>query len=93
MGPVLGATGFILAFGLVWHIWWLVIIAALTALGAMISRGFARNITRIIPASAVEEEQLTWLSAVHTATAISRADESNPANQGLADQDAARVGL
>ena len=29
MGPVLGALGFAIAFGLVWHIWWLVILAAL----------------------------------------------------------------
>ena len=27
MGPVLGAIGLALAFGLVWHIWWMVILS------------------------------------------------------------------
>ena len=31
IGPVLGAIGFAVAFGLVWHIWWMVILSALAA--------------------------------------------------------------
>ncbi len=91
MGPVLGATGFAIAFGLTWHIWWLVIVAAIVTLGAIIGRGFARDTTRTVPASAIREEHTRWLNAVHAATAISRADESGPANQGLAEQGAAEA--
>ena len=32
IGPVLGGAGLALAFGLVWHLWWLVVLALLVAL-------------------------------------------------------------
>ena len=31
------------AFGLVWHMWWMVILFLVAALATMISRGFARD--------------------------------------------------
>ncbi|MEO6974142.1 MAG: cbb3-type cytochrome c oxidase subunit I [Rhodoferax sp.] len=85
MGPVLGALGFALTFGLVWHIWWLVILAAFGVIAAMIVHGFARDITKIITASEVRREHQRWLDVVRVASAITRADESRPANQGLAE--------
>ena len=55
MGPVLGAIGFALAFGLVWHIWWMVILFFVAAVVTMIVHGFARGTTRIVPAQQVRQ--------------------------------------
>ncbi|SAL09344.1 cytochrome-c oxidase [Caballeronia sordidicola] len=85
MGPAIAATGFALAFGLVWHIWWMVIVSCLGALAAMVVRGFTRDTTRIVNAQDVRAEHHRWLDAVTGATAISRADERTPANNGLAE--------
>ena len=86
MGPALGAIGFALAFGLVWHIWWMVILFFVAAVATMIVHGFARDTTRIVPAQQVQQEHRRWLDAVATAKAISREDERKPANRGLAEQ-------
>lgn len=84
MGPVVGVIGFALAFGLVWHIWWLVIAFFVAAVATMIVHGFARNTTRIVPAQQVQQEHRRWLEAVAAAKAVSREDECRPVNQGLA---------
>ncbi len=84
MGPVVGVIGLALAFGLVWHIWWLVLVFFVAAVVTMIVHGFARNTTYIIPARQVQAEHGRWLDAVASARAISRADERKSANQGLA---------
>src|SRR5699024_740750 len=63
-GPLVGALGFIVAFGLVWYIWWLVIIAAVASLGVMIIQGFARDTLHTIPADEVRQEHEQWLQAV-----------------------------
>ena len=88
MGPVVALIGFVLAFALVWHIWWLVIVSVLAALASMILRGFTRDTTRIIAAQTVREEDQRWLEAATRATAITRAQECTPANTGLAQQHA-----
>ncbi|MGH8205815.1 MAG: cbb3-type cytochrome c oxidase subunit I, partial [Steroidobacteraceae bacterium] len=86
IGPVLGAIGLVLAFGLVWHIWWMVILATVCLLAALIGSGFARDTARIVPAQQVRQEQQRWIDAASAATAVSRADECNASNAGLADQ-------
>jgi len=88
MGPIIAATGFLLAFGLVWHIWWLVIVSFVAAIASMIIRGFARDTTRIISADEVRKEHQHWLDAVARATAVSRAVETGSANTGLAQHEA-----
>ena len=87
MGPVIGAIGFSLAFGLVWHIWWMVILSFTAAMVTMIVRGFARDTTRIVSAQQVRKEHHRWIDAVAAFTAISRADERTPANEGLAQHE------
>ncbi|WP_165107475.1 MULTISPECIES: cbb3-type cytochrome c oxidase subunit I [unclassified Caballeronia] len=87
MGPFIAAIGFFLAFGLVWHIWWMVILSFLAAMAAMIGRGFARDTTRVVSALEVRKEHHRWIDAVTVATAISRADERTPANGGLAQHE------
>jgi cytochrome o ubiquinol oxidase subunit 1 len=86
MGPTIAVIGFALAFGLVWQIWWLVVLMLVAAIASLIIRGFARDTTRIIPAQEVQREHQRWLDAVAKARAISRADESKPSNVGLALQ-------
>ncbi len=78
------ATAFA-AFGLVWHIWWLVILGALVTIGTVIARSFVRNTTQTIPASEVEETHRRWLKAIADARPASRDDELEPANYGLAE--------
>ena len=85
MGPVLGVIGFALAFGLVWHIWWMVILFFVAAVVTMIVHGFARDTARIVPAQQVRQEHRRWFDAVAAAKAISREDERKSANQGLAE--------
>ena len=91
IGPVLAAIGFAVAFGLVWHIWWMVILSALAVMATLISSGFARDTTRIVPAEQVRQDQQRWIDAAAAATAISRADECNSSNAGLAVQEYERV--
>ncbi len=86
MGPAIAAIGFVLAFGLVWHIWWLVVLAFLAAIASMIIHGFARDTTRIVSAQEVRREHHRWVDAVARAAAISRADECKSVNVGLALQ-------
>jgi cytochrome o ubiquinol oxidase subunit 1 len=86
MGPTIAVIGFALAFGLVWQIWWLVVLMFVATIASLIIRGFARDTTRIIPAQEVQREHERWLDAVAQARAISRADESKPSNVGLALQ-------
>ncbi|RAS17744.1 cbb3-type cytochrome c oxidase subunit I [Paraburkholderia bryophila] len=86
MGPVVAIVGFLLAFGLVWQIWWMTMLSAVAAAATMIVRGFARNTTRIVTAEEVRKDHYRWLDVVESATAISRADERTPANEGLAQQ-------
>jgi cytochrome o ubiquinol oxidase subunit 1 len=91
LGPVLGAIGLAVAFGLVWHIWWMVILSTLGVVATLIVSGFARDTTRIVPARQVRQEQQRWIDAAAAATAITRADECKPSNAGRAVQEYAEV--
>ena len=84
IGPVIAAVGFLLTFGLVWHIWWMVTVLFLTAVATMIVHGFTRNDKRIVTAAEVKEEHRRWLDAVASAGPVSRASERKPSNVGLA---------
>jgi cytochrome o ubiquinol oxidase subunit 1 len=91
IGPVLGAIGLAVAFGLVWHIWWMVILSTFAVVATLISSGFARHTTRIVSAQQVRQDQQRWIDAAVAATAISRADECKSSNAGLAVQESERV--
>jgi len=84
-GPVIGFVGAAAAFGLVWHIWWLVILGVLAIVGTVIARSFARDVHRTIPAAEVAWTDMMWLQAVADATPIPRQIETTSANQGLAE--------
>ncbi len=84
LGPVLGIAGFFCAFGLVWFMWWLVLVAALSALGAIIARGFVRDTTRTIPAQEVRATHLAWVEAASRVPRATRARETSHLNFGRA---------
>ena len=84
MGLAAMVIGFMLAFGLVWHIWWLVILSFVAAIASMIIRGFARDTTHVISADEVREQHQRWLDAVARVRAASRAVETTAANTGRA---------
>ena len=53
-GVVLGAMSFVFAFAMVWHIWWLAIVAGLAAWAALLARTFNDHADHLISASEVE---------------------------------------
>ncbi|TPG13158.1 cbb3-type cytochrome c oxidase subunit I [Sphingomonas oligophenolica] len=83
-GPVLGIVGTALAFGLVWHMWWLAILGTVMIVATIIARSFARDVHRTIPVHEIERTEAHWLAAVAAARAIPRQLEMTPLNQGLA---------
>ena len=84
-GPVIGVVGAATAFGLVWHVWWLVICGLLAIIATVIARSFARDVNKIIPVDEIERTERRWLRAAAAATPISREVEMTSANQGLAE--------
>jgi cytochrome o ubiquinol oxidase subunit 1 len=54
VGPILGGVSFLLGFAVVWHIWWLAVLCALVALGAIIIRSWDDETEYCLPASEVE---------------------------------------
>jgi cytochrome o ubiquinol oxidase subunit I len=83
-GPVIGVAGAVAAFGLVWHMWWLVIVGLLVVIVTVIARGFARDVEHVITAAEVERTEMAWLGAVAAAKPILRQAEMSSANEGLA---------
>lgn len=88
LGPAVAIVSFALAFGLVWHMWWLVVVMSAAVIACMVIHGFARNTTRIIPAHEVQHEHQRWIDRVNRVAAIPRVEECTPANVGLAMQSA-----
>jgi cytochrome o ubiquinol oxidase subunit I len=52
-GVYIGAFSLVLGFAMVWHIWWLAIIAFVGAIGTWIARSFDRDTDYYIPAETV----------------------------------------
>jgi len=84
LGPIIGIASGFAAFGLVWHMWWLAMVAMLIVVGAVIARSFARDVDRIIPAAEVEAIEARWLELASATPPVHRALETTPANRGLA---------
>jgi cytochrome o ubiquinol oxidase subunit 1 len=53
-GLIIGGLAFIFGFAMVWHIWWLAIVAALGMLVTVIARSIDDDIHYVIPAAEVE---------------------------------------
>jgi cytochrome o ubiquinol oxidase subunit 1 len=84
-GPLIGVTGALTAFGLVWHLWWLAFIGITVIAAIVIARSFRRHVSHRIPASEVAKRHALWLRAVGEARAIPRELETSSVNQGLAE--------
>ncbi|MDE0878799.1 MAG: cbb3-type cytochrome c oxidase subunit I [Sphingomonas bacterium] len=84
-GPMLGVIGAAVAFGLVWHMWWLAMLGMGLVVATIILRSFARNAHRTVPVDEVERIEARWLSEVAMARAIPREYEVTQRNQGLAE--------
>ncbi len=88
-GFVIGVCGAAVAFGLVWHIWWMCCAGFLAIWGTVIARGFVRHTTRLISGIDVRRTEMRWHKAVEEAHPATRDEETTPANQGLAEAAAA----
>jgi cytochrome o ubiquinol oxidase subunit 1 len=53
-GLIIGGLSFVFGFAMIWHIWWLAIVAALGMLCSIIARSADDNIDYVIPAAEVE---------------------------------------
>ncbi|WP_444935475.1 cbb3-type cytochrome c oxidase subunit I [Microbulbifer sp. JMSA004] len=84
LGFILCVVSGILMFALVWYIWWLALISALTILVAVIAATFRKETEYIIPASQLEKDTEAWLALVEKSEAVSRDLEDSPRNVGLA---------
>jgi cytochrome o ubiquinol oxidase subunit 1 len=73
-----------LGFGLVWHMWWLAVASLLGAIATAIIYAFLPQKHYIIPAAEVREIDETWRRAAREGRGVTRDDEGNAANQGLA---------
>ncbi len=84
-GMVICAATAAAGFGLVWYMWWLAILGFVVSWGMVIALGFARETTRVIPAREVERTEARWLRAVAETPPVSRDDETESINAGLAE--------
>ena len=84
LGMVLCVLGGAMAFGLVWHIWWLTGVATLASIATVIGQGFRRDREKIIPAREVREQHERWLAKVAACQPVPRDFEAEPRNSGLA---------
>ncbi len=92
LGLMLAALGGIVAFALVWHIWWLVVVNMALVVGVTVARGFVRDTTHTIPALQVRREHRRWLEQVAALPSVERGREVEPANHGLAHRTPASAG-
>jgi len=86
-GVIIGVLVSALGFGLVWYIWWMVIASLLGCIATMIVYAFLPERERVIPADEVRIVDETWRKQAREATGITRDEESDETNQGLARPD------
>ena len=71
-------------FALVWHIWWLVVLAFVAGWAAIILRSFRTDTERTVPASEIARHHAAWMAQVRAADTVARTDESTDRNCGVA---------
>ena len=86
-GLIIAALGSGLGFGLVWYMWWLAVICFLGCIVTVITYAFLPERKKIIPAAEVREIDEAWRRAARESRGVTRDDECNEANQGLARPD------
>lgn len=82
--PLIGLFACAWAFGLVWHIWWLVIVSFVLIWAVVIARSFATETEEIVPAATVKAANEAFLAAVRATPGVTRDQEMTAANRGRA---------
>jgi cytochrome o ubiquinol oxidase subunit 1 len=82
---VIGVAAAVAAFGLVWAIWGLTIVALQVIVAAVVVRSFGRDQHRTIPAAEIARAHEAWLARVRVTRAIPRQLETAAVNRGLAE--------
>jgi cytochrome o ubiquinol oxidase subunit 1 len=82
---VIGLAAAVAAFGLIWEIWGLTIVALQIVVAAVVARSFGRDQHRTISAAEVAREHEAWLACVRATPAIPRQLETAAVNRGLAE--------
>ena len=67
VGVIMGAFAFALGFAMVWHIWWLVVVAALVMWVTMILRSSDDETDFVLTAEEVERLEVARYRALETA--------------------------
>ena len=81
----IGLAAAVAAFGLVWEVWGLTIVALQVVVSAVVLRSFGRDQHRTIPAAEVARDHEAWLARVRATPAIPRQRETEAVNRGLAE--------
>jgi cytochrome o ubiquinol oxidase subunit 1 len=76
-----------LGFGLVWYMWWLAIVCFLGCIVTVITYAFLPERKKIIPAAEVRGIDEAWRRAAREGVGVTRGDECQEANKGLARPD------
>ena len=82
LGPALMVSAGVLAFAITWHIWWLVVVSAVSIVAWVFRQGFVRDDHRVISAEIVRKETERWLASVASTPAVTRAHEFDSTNRG-----------
>jgi cytochrome o ubiquinol oxidase subunit 1 len=83
-GMIIGVAAAAGCFGLVWRIWWMVVLFAIVAVFTAVVRSFMRDVTWTVPAAEVEAFDRRWLAEAHAARPVPRQLEMTERNEGLA---------
>lgn len=76
-------AGFLVGFGLVWQIWWLVIVAVVIGIASIVWYGAARMKHKTIPARVVQDDTERWLKSVHDTVADADAGTDENSNTSV----------
>lgn len=86
-GVIIGVLVSALGFGLVWHMWWMVIGSFLGCILTMIVYAFLPERELVIPSDEVRKVDELWRQQAREVAGVTRDDESNENNRGLASPD------
>lgn len=84
VGITLATVTLLLAFGLVWHITWLISIAAVSAIVTLIYFGSSSSQENEISAKEIAEQDRAWRNLARNTHAVRRDQETTSANLGKA---------
>ncbi|RVV96792.1 cytochrome ubiquinol oxidase subunit I [Mesobaculum littorinae] len=88
VAPVICVASVATGFAVTWHIWWLAVLGLAAGWGAVIARSFVLDTKRRIPAATLRASHAAWLDRLRRTVPVSRAGETDPRNDGLAEHGA-----